>query len=123
MLITSGFYVGHEYLVGEKRFHIFHLVCKDICFMSIFQIIVDHAPYRCFTRAGYKCHYFNRVLPIKYIIDAIAAADLNRVYLIQIKIGGCFLNVLNRKVALVILIGNKIFNWNLFKMHIRHENG
>ena len=45
LLIITGLDVCHEYFIGQQGFYIFHLVCKNVGFMLIHEIIIDHTPY------------------------------------------------------------------------------
>ena len=53
--------------------------------MIIFQIIIDHAPYWCFTRTGNRCDNFNCMLTIKYIVNPISSTNFNGIDLVWIK--------------------------------------
>ena len=57
--------------------------------MLIYQIIINHAPYRGVAGTGYKGNDLNGVLSVKYIINAVASADLDWIYLIQVKVFCC----------------------------------
>ena len=121
LLIISSFHVCHENLIGQERLNIFLLIGEDVCFMCIHKIVIDHAPHGCFTGTGYKGNDFNGVLSVKYIVDAVPATDLYRIYLIQIKVCGCLLNVFYGQVTLIFLIGNQILYGNQLIMDIRDE--
>ena len=45
LLIITGLDVCHEYFIGQQGLYIFHLVCKNVGFMLIHEIIIDHTPY------------------------------------------------------------------------------
>ncbi len=45
LFVIAGLYVCHEYLIRQQGLYIFHLVCKDIRFMFISEVIVYHAPH------------------------------------------------------------------------------
>lgn len=60
------------------------------------------------------------MLSVKDIIDALSAADLDRVDLAQIKVFRSLPDMIFRQMPLIILIGNQIFNWNLLEVNIGH---
>lgn len=47
LFVIAGLYVCHEYLIRQQGLYIFHLVCKDIRFMFISEVIVYHTPHGC----------------------------------------------------------------------------
>lgn len=62
------------------------------------------------------------MLPVKNVIDTVSATHLDGIDLAQIEICGGSLYMRLRQTALIILIGNKVFDWDLFKMNIRDEH-
>lgn len=52
------------------------------------------------------------MLTVEYIINPVAPADFYRINLINVKMCRRLLHVFFRDVALVILIGYKILDWN-----------
>lgn len=96
------------------------LFCKDMRFMLIAEMIVNHAPDRRITGIGYKSYCLNRVLTIKYIINSITAADLYGINLMQIKFVGYLENLRFGQGALIILTRHQIFDWYLLEYHVRH---
>ena len=60
------------------------------------------------------------MLAVENVIDIIPPADFYGIDLIEIEIRCRLLNVFNRKVALILLTGNKVINRNLFKKYVWH---
>ena len=75
-----------ENIIRRERADIFALVRKDIGFVRILQIIIDHAPDRCISRSGNHRNNFNCVLSVENIIHSIPATYLYRIDLIDIKV-------------------------------------
>ena len=50
---------------------------KDVGFMLVTEMIVDHAPNRGIPGAGYKCYGFYGMLSVEYIVVSIAAAHFS----------------------------------------------
>ena len=78
--------MGIEDLNGFKGTGVFLLVCKDICFLLILQIVINHTPNRSLARPGSGGDSLNGMLTIKNIIGAVPAAYLDRVNLVNIEI-------------------------------------
>lgn len=108
ILVIPGFNMAFEGFVGHKGFDMLLLVGKDACLMLIGEIIIDHTPHGRIPRAGFRSYGFNGMLPIEYIIDPIADADLDRVDLIQVEILNHAQYRNFREIALVFLIGIQI---------------
>lgn len=60
------------------------------------------------------------MLPVKYEICTVSAADFNEIDLIQIEFPDNLQNLSLRQASLVILTGHQIFDRYLFKNHVRH---
>ena len=95
MFITPSLNACHKDFIGEQRLYILHLVCKNVRFVLILQIIINHAPYGCFTGAGNQSDNLNRMLSVEDVIDIIPAADFYGIDLIEIEIRCRFLDVLD----------------------------
>ena len=121
LFLVLSLQVRYENFKRRKVLCEFHLIGKDIGFMFIAQIIIDHAPYRSFARAGSKCNNFNGMLPVKNIIDPVSSADLYGIDLKQIEVFCRFLNTRLRQIPLIILVRNQVFDWNFLEMNIRHK--
>ena len=120
LLIVTCFYVRHKDLIRNKRFHKLLLIRKDIGFMLIIQIVINHAPYRSITRSGYLRNNLNGMLTIKHIVDSVAAAYFHWIDLVQIEIGCCFGNMRMRQYTLILLVRNQVPDWNLLKVNLWH---
>ena len=70
--IVSSLDIRHKYLIGKQGFYVFHLVSKDVCFMFILKIIIDHAPNRRFSGTGNQRNDLNRMLTIENVVDPIS---------------------------------------------------
>ena len=99
-----------EGLVRRELLNILLLVGKNMRFLRIFQIIIDHAPDRRISGPGFSCNDLNRMLPVKNIIYAIAPADLDRIDLIYVKFRQSIFDMALRQHPLVVLIGYQIFD-------------
>ena len=84
--IAFRFNMGIEDLNGFKGTGVLLLVCKDICFLLILQIVINHTPNRSLARPGSGGDSLNGMLTIKNIIGAVPAAYLDRVNLVNIEI-------------------------------------
>lgn len=62
-----------------------------------------------------------RMHVLEHIVDPSAAAHLYGIDLKQIKVGGCLLNMLDREVSLIVLVGYQVLDWNEFKFSLRNK--
>ena len=104
LLVIARLDVCHKDFKGLKALYELHLIGKNIGFVFVAKVIINHTPYGGFTRARNKRHNFYRVLSVKNIIDAIPAADLDGVDLVKVKVLRSTGNVRMRKATLIILV-------------------
>lgn len=97
-----------EGLERGQRLDMLLLVGKDMGFLLIFQVIVDHTPHRGITGTGLTGNDLDGVLAVKHIVDAVAAAHLDRVDLVDVKFFQCLTDMIFGQRPLVLLIGNQI---------------
>ena len=82
-----------------------------------------NTPHRGITGTGLTGNDLDGVLAVKHIVDAVAAAHLDRVDLVDVKFFQCLTDMIFGQRPLVLLIGNQISdnrfqNKNLFFSHI-----
>ena len=46
LFIIPSLNVCHEYFIGKQGLYILHLISKNIGFVFVNEVIIDHAPYR-----------------------------------------------------------------------------
>ena len=100
-----------EGLVWHKAFHMLLLVGKRPRLIYILHFI-DHTPDRRITAAGYCRYDFRRMLAVDHKINAIAAADLDRINLKEIKLVHRFPDMPLGQRALIVLIRNQVPDWD-----------
>jgi len=109
-----------RYLIGRQYLSLM-LLGKRIRLLHIIHPIIHHTPDGRVPGARHGSHDFNGVLSVEYIVDSIPPADLDRIDLAHIKMFGGLLDMGNRQVALICLVGNQILNWNFLKMYVRNK--
>ena len=102
--VVACFDIRFKNLIGQQRFDILLLIRKSVRFNLIIHVFKDHAPNRSLTGTGNRRYDLDGMLAIKYIVDAIASADLDGVNLMDVKIIHRPLDVLHGKVSLVVLV-------------------
>ena len=100
-----------------------HLIGKNIRLILVVQVVVDHAPDRAVAGTGDRSDDFDRMLSVKNIVDPISSAYLDRIDLVEIKVGNSTFDLRLRQGALVILIGYQISDWDQLKMDIWNKAG
>ena len=88
LVIILGLKICFEHFQRGQVLHILLLIGKDVRFMLVAQIIIDHTPYRRIARTGYQRNDLNGMLSVKDIVHPVPSADLNRIDLIRIKVLG-----------------------------------
>ena len=82
LVIVSGFDIGGEHLHRVECLDKFLLICENVRFVFIAQIVINHAPNRRVSRSGHQRHNFNGMLSVENIVNPVPSTDFYRVNLI-----------------------------------------
>ena len=88
----------------EQGLNEFLLISKDVGFVLIFEIVINHTPYRGFTRTRNKGNNLDGVLSVENIVNSVTFTNLYRVDLVKVEVFRSLFNMGNREISLIILV-------------------